>query len=214
MAMARLVCHILPGSPFARMVRVLARELGQNMEEIVVDDFPPDPDLMRINPLGQVPVLVIGQDARFPTDIALAALGDAAHQSAPVPAPLRLSGYDLAHRQGLSVLLGLGDQIVARQYRLWAGVVSSGQNRLGFDLDQRAMVRIETTLNWLESRATPHGFDPAGLSLPDIALACILLWTESRGPIPWRGRPRLEGIVEAMSRRDSFAATVPPPYAG
>jgi glutathione S-transferase len=212
--MKDLVCHILPGSPFARMVRVLARELDLPMREVVVDDFPPDPDLMRMNPLGQVPVLVVGQNAYFPTEIALAALGEAAQSRSPVPAPLRLSGYDLDRRQVLVVVLGLGDQIVARQYRQWAGLAPGKPNRLGFDMDERAMARIEATLDWLETRASPTGFDPAGLSLPDIALACLILWTESRGPIPWRGRPHLEALVDDLSRRDSFAATAPPPYAG
>lgn len=212
--MTDIACHILPGSPFARMVRVLARELGVPIREMVVADFPPDPALLDINPLGQVPALVVDAGVYFPTEIALAALGDAASLSGPVPAPLRLSGYDLSRRQLLSVVLALGDQIVARQYRGWAGLAPSGPNRLGFDMDKRALERIATTLSWLEARVTPAGFDPAGLTLSDIALACLLMWTDARGPIPWRGRPGLEALVDRLAQRESFAATVPPPYAG
>lgn len=211
--MTTIVCHYLDGSPFARAVRVLARELNQPMTEVAIADFPMDPELFKLNPLGQVPVLSIDHKDYFPTEIALAALAESVAAENVVAPALRLSGYDLRHRQILSVVLALGDQIVARQYRIWAGLGSAGDNRLGFDMNERALERISATLDWLERRISPQGFDPEGLSLPDIALACFIFWTESRGPISWRGRARIEAVVASLAQRASFLETAPRPYA-
>jgi glutathione S-transferase len=209
-----MTCYYIDGSPFARMIRVLARELSLSMDEIEVTEFPPPPEFFALNPLGQVPVLVRDGAAHFPTDIALSVLTGEAVSRKDVPAGLRDAAPDLARRQLLAVILSLGDQLAALRYRDWAGLVASGRNRLGFDIDRRAEERIAATLDWLEARAGAAGFRDDGIGLADIALSCLLLWTESRGPVPWRGRPGIEAIVSHMSNRASFAATVPRPWTG
>ena len=75
------------------------------------------------------------------------------------------------------------------------------------------MVRVLTTLDWLEARLDPAGFQPGCISVQDIALACLILWAESRGPIAWRGRPNTEALVARLEERDSFRATAPRPHA-
>jgi hypothetical protein len=44
----------------------------------------------------------------------------------------------------------------------------------------------------------------------DVAVACFILWSEVRGPIAWRGRPRLESLVAGLEPRPSFRSTAPP----
>lgn len=209
-----LTCHYVDGSPFARMIRVLARELTLEMAEVEMTEFPPPPAFFALNPLGQVPVLIRDGIALFPTDIALAALTEAAAATsdAAVPPGLREIAPSLADRQLLSVILSLGDQIAALRYRGWAGLTPVNPNRLGFDLDARAEARIAHALDWLGARIGTQGFRDDGIGLADIALACLLLWTESRGPIPWRGRPGIETMVSRMAARDSFVATAPRPW--
>ncbi|MCV2867861.1 glutathione S-transferase family protein [Defluviimonas sp. WL0002] len=202
-----LTCHYIDGSPFARMIRVVARELALDMTEVEISEFPPSPAFFGLNPLGQAPVLVRDGTALFPTEIALMALGEAAGPSAPTGLRDVLPG--LSERQLLAVVLSLGDQIAALRYRNWAGLAASGPNRLGFDLDERAGARISATLDWLEARIGPNGFRDDGIGFADVALACLLLWTESRGPIPWRGRKGIEIMVERMAARPSFASTAP-----
>src|SRR5436189_102509 len=59
--------YYIQGSPFARMVRVLLRELNIACDEIEITDFPPPRDYFTINPLGQVPVLETDVGRLFPT---------------------------------------------------------------------------------------------------------------------------------------------------
>ena len=43
----------LDGSPFARIVRVIAREHAIELAETEIDEFPPPESFLTINPLGQ-----------------------------------------------------------------------------------------------------------------------------------------------------------------
>ena len=47
--------HFTPGSPFARIIRVLIREIGIECEEAKITMFPPSPAYFAVNPLGQFP---------------------------------------------------------------------------------------------------------------------------------------------------------------
>jgi glutathione S-transferase len=210
--MAELLCHYVDGSPFARMLRVMARELHLPMKESEIVDFPPPETFFDLNPLGQVPVLMVDDTAHFPTEIALEALGEQAAARGAVPPAFRLSSYTLQERHVLSVVLALGDQLAGVRYRAWAGLRPGGPNVLGFDIDARASSRINATLDWLEIRAHPEGFLGGDISLTDIAVACLILWTESRGPIAWRARPSLEALVDRLAVRPSFKDTAPRPF--
>jgi MFS family permease len=77
-----------------------------------------------------------------------------------------------------------------------------------FDPAQRNMKRPYRTLDWLESHAGPDGFWPSALS-PHVVLACLILWSEARGKIELRGRPKLENIVGRLQSRPSFTSTTP-----
>jgi glutathione S-transferase len=107
----------------------------------------------------------------------------------------------------------MGDALVLHHYLEWSGVGPTDQNRLGFTVQERAMVRVLKALDWLEARLDPDGFQPGRISVQDIALACLILWAESRWPIQWRGRPHMESLLARLERRDSFRATVPRPHA-
>jgi glutathione S-transferase len=101
--------------------------------------------------------------------------------------------------------------LVAVQYQKWAGLVPQGMNHLNYVPIVRNLDRVNHTLDWLEIRIVGEGFFGAKMSLQDVILACLILWTESRGPIEWRGRPRIESVVKKLSERQSFVATVPVP---
>ena len=190
-----------PGSPFARMARVLIREWGLAVEEVEVA-FPPPPEIFAVNPLGQVPVLTVGDDAVFPTFLILERLWSMAG-SPP-------AAYDAARdRQLLVTVLQAGDALVAAFYQRWSGLGPVGPNSIGYDPAERHLARVRATLAWLEPRSDAFG---AAVTLPATALACLLLWADARGGLGWPVPAGLCGRVRRLHGRESFQATQPPPW--
>jgi glutathione S-transferase len=207
-----LKLHYTRGSPFARIVRVLVRELDLDCDE-EVSGFPPSADYFAVNPLGQIPALETADGIRFPTRIIIDyLLGQPRRGDTSLARSVRRSEEHWQDDRMLAVLLAMGDALAAMKYQAWAGLRPGGKNLIGFDPANRHLERVERTLDWLESIAAPSGFLPDVLSVQDIALSCFILWTEARGPIAWRGRPKLEAIVANCANRSSFLATGPPPW--
>jgi glutathione S-transferase len=205
--------HYTPGSPFARIIRVLVRELAINCDEVAILKFPPPAEYFAVNPLGQVPALETGDGIRFPTRLIIDFLLDSAPGKTTAMAPaVRRHASHWQDEQTLVVLLGMGDALAAMKYQQWAGLRPGGENLLGYDPAERHKQRALRSLDWLEQRASPDGFQPGQLSVQDIALAAILLWIDARGGFPWRGRPKLEAIVARCAARPSFKATAPQPW--
>ena len=207
-----LELHYIDGSPFARIIRILAREHRVAMRETEIVEFPPSDSFLAINPLGQVPVLMVDGEAFFPTRIAIAAL--LARSSAPgthIATAIAREGEREKDEQDLAVILAMGDALAAHHYARWAGIGQVDENVLGFDPAQRNMTRALRTLDWLAKRMQDGRFQSGLISVQDIALASFILWTESRGPIEWRGRPQIENLIGRLENRVSFVATKPRP---
>lgn len=205
--------HYAPGSPFARIIRVLLRELALNCREVEIKGFPPSGDYFAVNPLGQVPALETAEGVKFPTRIIIDFLmALPRRETLPLAPAVRRAEGCWQDDQMLAVLLAMGDALAVIKYQDWAGLRVTGENLIGFDPADRHAERVRRTLDWLEERATQSGFLPGVLSVQDVALASFVLWTEARGGFSWRGRPRLEAIVAGCAKRPSFAATQPQPW--
>lgn len=205
--------HYTPGSPFARIIRVLVRELSLDCREVAILEFPPAPGYFAVNPLGQVPALETEEGVRFPTRIIIDyLLALPRPKPSPVAQAVRHAPGSWQDDQTLAVLLAMGDALAVMKYQSWAGLRPADKNLLGFDPADRHAERACRTLDWLEANATAEGFLPGVLSVQDITLACLLLWTDARGGFPWRGRPKLEAIVARCAERPSFTATLPQPW--
>ena len=203
--------HCTPGSSFSRMIRVLVRELNLDCEEAMIVGFPPAPEFFAINPLGQVPALETDGDVRFPTRIIIDYLLSLPTKGGSVRLSLAGPQERWRDEQTLDVILAMGDALGAIKYQAWAGLGPVGENLIGYDPATRHMERVSKALDWLDERATPSGFLPGFLSVQDIALSCVVLWTEARGRIPWQ-RPNLSAIVAACESRPIFQATQPQPW--
>jgi glutathione S-transferase len=213
-----MLLHCLPGSPFARMARICLRELRLDHREAMIETFPPSENFFRLNPLGQVPVLEDGGHAYFPTMPVLTHIfhraGKDAGRNRDFASAVARDGNGEADLQILQVLLSFSDLVVATQYIKWSDMQPGPRNRLGFDTMGRNASRIQNTLDWLDNNVSGEGFWPGIISAQDVVFACMMLWTESRGPIDWRGRPGLERIVAKLVDRPSFRQTEPPPLDG
>jgi glutathione S-transferase len=99
-------------------------------------------------------------------------------------------------------------------------LLDSGTNlyqfiRCGLEPDQvpylrREKERAQSELDWLERQITAEGFWPGTFSALDSNLICTLDWLELRKPVPWRGRPKLEALMERRGARPSVQTTRPP----
>jgi glutathione S-transferase len=200
---AKPVLAFFPGSPFARMARVIVREWALPVEEIECP-FPPPPEFFEKTPLGQVPVLLIDGVAVFPTLLVLERLwamaGNPPHAYRPDQ-----------DRQVLLTILQAGDALVAALYQDWAGLRPVGPNHIGYDPGERHLERFRQSLAWYEARVRGHE-NQKEPTLPDIALVCLLLWSQARGGPGWQGHNGLELVVRHLEERPSFAATRPPPW--
>ena len=205
--------HFIDGSPFARIARVLAREHAVDCNEVEVVEFPPADSFFGLNPLGQVPVLIVSGRRYFPTRIVIdALLSHVSSAGDEVATAVARDDHRLEDEQTLAVILAMGDAVAAHHYLKWAGVGPVEANQLGFDPAERNKVRVYRSLDWLEGRICAEGFQPNVISVQDVALACFILWTESRGHIAWRGRPKVEALIRKLEVRPSFRTTVPRPF--
>lgn len=184
------------GSPFARMCRVTIKELNLPVETAEYE-FPPGPEMFEINPLGQVPALILDDRTVFPTFLVMEELWQMAGRP-EVYRPER-------DRQILMTILQMGDAYVAACYQEWSGLRPAAPNAIGYDLGQRHLDRVGATLDWLNDARRI----PPGVSLTGIALSCICLWADARNGLDWRSRSSLRAIVEGLEGRDSFKSTMP-----
>ena len=193
-----------PGSPFARIARVLVEEwsLPVEPEQWV---FPPDETSYAANPLGQVPALILDNgDALFPTLVILEHMWEMAGKPAEVYQPNE-------HRQTLLTVLSAGDALVTAKYIGWTGLEPVGENTVNFDLQGRNFERFGKTLDWLDAKFE-DGSLGGGTTLIGVAVAALVLWADARGGPEWRGRSALEAVVDDLAMRASFKATTPPPW--
>jgi glutathione S-transferase len=196
---ARLL--FFPGSPFARMARVLIREWSL---PIVPEEcpFPPGPELWETTPAGQVPVLVEpDRPPLFPTFLILERLWEIAGSPRDAYEPDR-------DRQVLLATLQAGDALVTAYYIGWTGLRETETNHVGYSLRDQNLLRFGSVLRWLDGKAA-EGEVRDGVTLPGVALACLALWADARDGFPWRENGHLARLVDDLASRASFAGTAP-----
>jgi glutathione S-transferase len=196
--------YYVDGSPFARLCRALIIDWQLPVEMIEVS-YPLPESFFEKNPLGQVPLLETVGETIFPT-------AQITEQLWAMTSESFIPSFDpLADRQLLTVILTLGDLLVSARYQQLANLKTEGENQLGFDPATRNLERAQHTLDWIEAQADKW-LTGDEVAVADYALAAILLWTDSRGPIEWRNRPKIARIIEKVGAGDSFAATAPQPW--
>ncbi len=196
--------YYVDGSPFARLCRALILEWNLPVEMVELS-FPLDEDFFAENPLGQVPLLKTVGESIFPT-LQIAEQLWAMTEEASIP-----TFEPLEDRQMMTVILAMGDAMKDAAYQEWAGLEQTGHSKLGFNPAERNLARVQATLDWIESQADKWLCGDE-VSVADYALACMLLWSESRRPIEWKNRKKIARIVDAVSQGEHFSATAPGPW--
>jgi glutathione S-transferase len=193
--------YVTPGSPYARMARIVVIEKGlENRVEVVfAKTRTPDSPYYKINPSGRVPYLVRDD-------------GVAMEESAVICAYLdRLDGkasfeqHDWEARRLEALARSLMDGLTVWLRELYRPPSERSPGVIRHEIDRAArMVEL-----W--EREIGHAYMRGALNMAQITLACAL-GLEARNPdFGWRsGHPRLCDWYGPIAARPSFAATTPP----
>ncbi|UPY35571.1 glutathione S-transferase N-terminal domain-containing protein [Sediminicoccus sp. KRV36] len=182
-----MILYFAPGSPFARILRILGRERGVPLTEIETPLRDPAAPQLAHNPAGRVPALLDGSTLICETPLILAYLGWLPSD----PAALSRLGQALALTDGIAVWnRDLRRPVHERSPAFQA-------------LERSRAGRILDALH-----LSAH--DP--FSVEGVALACALGYCDRRHTVfPWReGRDTLAAWYAAAINRPAFAETTPP----
>jgi glutathione S-transferase len=186
-------------SPFVRKVMIAAHELGvaDRVEtvRVIVDPAKPNPDVVRYNPLGKIPTLVLDDGLVLQDSVVIVEYLNTAFGGSliPPPGPERWRALSLQ---------SLADGVMEADVR-WMEERRQPLERRRESIVAGMRAKIWASLDLVE--ADP----PVGLTVGTIALASALAHLDFRfADEPWRpGRPRLESWFADFSRRPSITAT-------
>jgi len=197
--------YVTPGSPYARMARIVVLEkgLGSRVETVVAKTRAADSPYYAINPSGRVPYLVRDDGVGMEESALICAYLDRLDGKPAFDPPggdeqweaRRLEALARSMLDGLSVW---GREILRPENERSPGVIEHEAER----------ARRMTDL-W--EREIEHPLMRGALNMIQITLACAL-GLEARNPgFRWRaGRPKLSQWFDRIAARPSFTATAPP----
>jgi glutathione S-transferase len=197
--------RINPASPFARKVRIVAREAGltQKVEELetAVSPVTPNPDLAGANPLVKIPALVLDDGSTLYDSRVIAEYLDSIGSARLFPSsgPER---WDALRLQALcdgildAAVLTRYESAVRPQALQWSDWIDGQRRKIDGGID--ALEREHA--NWKDR-----------FGIGQIGAACVLGYLDFRFPhIDWRAtHPGLKAWFTRVSERSSVRDTMP-----
>jgi glutathione S-transferase len=195
-------------SPYVRKVRVVMAEKKLDFQLVLEDVWGRD-DILKSNPLGKVPCLVMeGGEAVFDSRVIVEYLDALSPVGKLIPPPGR---ERIEVRTWEALADGLLDAaILARLEATWSG--RSAEQRSAAWID-RQMSRVTGSLKAMASGLGDKPFCTGNaFSLADVAVGCALGYLDFRFPqIDWRAEhPSLRRLSDKLMQRPSFVDTAPP----
>lgn len=197
--------YITPGSPYARMARIVVIEKGleSRVEIITAQTRRVDSPYYRINPSGRVPYLLRDDGVGMEESAVICAYLDHLDGRPAFDLPAGGSRWEAQRLEALarSVLDGLA---------VWSReIIRPPEERSPTVIHHEAQRSRRMTDLW-ESQID-HPLMRGALNMVQITLACAL-GLEARIPeFRWRpGHPKLSDWYGPIAARPSFAATAPP----
>ena len=194
--------YVTPGSPYARMARIVVLEKGlqSRVEIVAAKTRTADSPYYGINPSGRVPYLVRDDGVGMEES---ALICDYLDQLEGKPAFSLPAGWEARRLESLARSLIDGLSVWGREITRPAHERSTGVIRHETD---RALRMVDL---WEKEIVSPPM--QGSLNLVQLTLACAL-GLEARNPnFRWRPRhPKLVAWFERVAARPSFVATAPP----
>ena len=188
-------------SPYVRKVRILLKEKNIACEFVVDNPSEPGSQVPQTNPLGKVPTLVLDNGKSLYDSVLLVEYIDSLKGVPLIPSGDARWDVQRWHMLGQ----GIVDAVVARML----------EGRRAHPLPE-VIARQEGKI--ARALAVAHNTERGAnylvgerFSLADIALGVALEYIDFRYPHDWRSQyPRLAQWLSGISKRGSFAETVPP----
>ena len=195
-------------SPYVRKVRVVMAEKKLDFQFVLEDVWGND-DILKSNPLGKVPCLVMeGGEAVFDSRVIVEYL----ESLSPVGKLIPPSGRERTEVRTWEALAdGLLDaSILARLEATWGGRTAAQRSQAWID---RQMSRVQATLATMSQGLGDKPFCAGNhYTLADVAVGCALGYLDFRFPqINWRADyPNLHKLFDKLAVRQSFIDSAPP----
>lgn len=196
-------------SPYVRKVRIVMAEkkLDYRFEQ---EDVWASDAILKSNPLGKVPVLVMeGGEAVFDSRVIV----EYVDTLSPVSRLIPQSGRERAEvRTWESLADGICDALIlARLEKTWNGRAEGERSQAWIDRQMtKARAALKAMGQGLGEKPYCCGIH---LTLADIAVGCALGYVDYRFPqVDWRSEHfNLERLAAKLEQRQSFIDTAPPP---
>jgi len=200
-----LKLYVTPGSPYARMARIVVIEKGleNRVEVIFAQTRTAGSPYYQINPSGRVPYLVRDDGVGLEESAVICAYLDQLDGKPAFELPAGAEGWEARRLEALARSLVDGLSVWLRELYRPPNERSPGVIRHETD---RAARMVD-----LWEREIGHPYLRGALNMAQLTLACAL-GLEARNPdFDWRtGHARLRDWYGRFAARPSFAATAPP----
>lgn len=197
--------YITPGSPYARMARIVVIEKGlaQRIEVVTAQTRVTDSPYYRINPSGRVPYLVRDDGVGMEESVLICDYLDSLDGKPVFGVPGGDQAWDARRLEALarSLLDGVA---------VWGRELARPENERAPTVLAHEAHRSERLVAAWEAEIA-HPVMRGALNRVQLTLACALGFEARMPAFRWRpGHPYLTAWFERIAARPSFAATAPP----
>jgi len=197
--------YVTPGSPYARMARIVVIEKGleKRVEVVFAQTRTAGSPYYRINPSGRVPYLVRDDGVGMEESALICDWFDQLDGKPAFALPAGEAGWEARRLEGLarSLLDGLS---------VWLRETYRPESERSPGVIRHEIERAQRLLDLWE-REIGHPYMRGALNMAQLTLACAL-GLEARNPdFDWRsGHAALRHWYAPLAARPSFTATAPP----
>jgi glutathione S-transferase len=187
-------------SPFVRRVRVVAAEVGCEVERIDTATEDGQAKLREVTPIRKVPVAVVDGRMLFDSRVIIDWLFTTRGFGALTPPRDRWREANL-----LNAIDAAADSVIQVFYLRRDGVPVDGT-----PFAQRQLERAQAIFTWLGGELAPDGVSfGGGFGLCEISLCAMLDWMDFRKVFPTEQATQLAALRAAWRERPSMVATRP-----
>lgn len=199
--MSGLTVYGTTTSPYVRRVRIVAHELGVEVNLVNTAEDEGQAHMRAINPIWKVPTATIGELALLDS----ATICEYLVNKRNTDTMAHFSGENVHERNLMTAIDGALDSLINAFYLAKDGVTA--ENSAYFAKQHE---RAASAMAWLEQWATgPWLSRVHKLGLPEVAMVTSIDWMRFRGTYDVSQHPKLMALTEHWNERESFSSTHP-----